>query len=132
MPIARQRRKPTTLDMTPMIDCVFQLLIFFLLTSTFAAPSIRLQLPTAHGSEQEVPREVLVVSVDEHGACYLGAEIVMLDELPTRLQSGTDAVRDRPVRVRGDGNVRYNQIVPVLDAVRQAGATDVLLDYQPQ
>ena len=62
----RPKRITTSIDMAPLIDVVFLLLIFFMLTSSFSLPSLQIKLPTAQGQPDSSP-EVILVAVDAQG-----------------------------------------------------------------
>lgn len=122
-----RRRPSTVLDMTPLVDVVFQLLIFFLLTSTYvqhsqqSSSSVPVELPESSlEASQETPDE-LVISIDETGVIYLADDPVNLDELAAQL---TRVASQRPntiVLVRGDQNVAYGSVGQVMSIVRATG-----------
>ena len=60
MEIPRRRRARVNIEMSPLIDCIFQLLIFFMLSSTFLTPSIRLTLPQAGGASRPESDPIMV------------------------------------------------------------------------
>lgn len=123
-----KRRPSTLLDMTPLVDVVFQLLIFFLLTSTYVqqqddsnTSSVPVELPESSlNASQQAPDE-LVISISESGAVFIGDEEVSLDELAGRL---TQTARSKPetiVLVRGDQRVPYGRVGQVMSIVRASG-----------
>ena len=122
-----KRRAPTVLDMTPLVDVVFQLLIFFLLTSTYVqqsaqnSSSVPVELPESSlEASQQVPDEVMI-SIDELGAVFIGDEQVSLDELATRLFRIAQSKPDTIVLVRGDQRVPYGRVGQVMSIVRASG-----------
>ncbi len=119
----RRPKRPThTIDMAPLIDVVFLLLIFFMLTSAFREPSLPLKLPSATGNP-DTPAEALVVSIDATGAIAIGSESVSLDDFAATLRTSLDQRDNRTVNFRGDRTVDYGLFVDLMDRARTAGAS---------
>lgn len=122
----KQTQRRVTLDMSPMMDIVFLLLIFFLVTSTFLPDSgMDLELPesTTATSSEMAPT---MISVAEDGAVQLNGEAVTVAELQQRVAALPEADRQR-ITVRADARVDYGVIVRIIDALRNAGVTGVSL-----
>lgn len=113
-----------SLDLTPMIDVVFLLLIFFLLTSVFAKPSLPLKVPRAE-TAQLAAEPALTVAVKADGALLLNNEPVDLDELSTRLRSAYAATSDREISLVSDKGVPFGRVVEVMDQAKKAGAENI-------
>lgn len=103
----RGRRRHTermlTVDITPMVDVVFLLIIFFLSTARFAADTrAELDLPRERGEQQETNQEAgLIVNIDATGAVIVGRRTMTLDELETLVRDEIDRARGRdPTAVR--------------------------------
>ena len=118
------------MNMTPMIDVVFQLIIFFLLASHLVRHDVQLELalPTAETgdrlAEDEVPR--VTINVLQGGQINLGGETVDAAELTTKL--GIERARlgaDVEVRVRSDRTTAYRNVEPILLACSRAGVWNV-------
>jgi len=127
MRIPRRRRPPPVIDMTPMIDCVFQLLIFFMLSSSFQAPMVQLALPQAVTKDADQLTEI-VVTVDAKGQYYINRIQVVPERLEEELRPHIAQSKRRVVTFRGDKDMPYQHFVRALDAARAAGAVhlDVL------
>ncbi len=116
----------SSLRITPLIDIVFLLLIFFMVSTTFTVqPGLQIDLPGA-GGEVEVPEDQYIVSLTERGEIYLGEAIVDLEGLARELDQ-----TDKPVTVRADRRVPHGHIVRVLDTIREAGVRRVNLSTRP-
>ena len=107
-------------DMVPMIDVVFQLVIFFMVSSTFLqTPGISITLPESSTAEAvEMTRMVItVVSEDE---LYLNKDIYTMTGLEEALSAVTDEEKEQinAVIIEGDENVSYELLVKVLDMLR--------------
>ena len=129
MQITRQRRPPIGIDMSPLIDCVFQLLIFFMLSSSFLTPMIHLTLPTAKTTDETELQEI-TVTVNERGELYVNAEPIAPSGLEAKLRTLLVRSRHKVVTFRGDQNMRYQSFLDALDAARAAGALHLDIAHQ--
>ena len=125
-------------DMTPMIDVVFQLIIFFLVSSHLAKQEAQTKLPlpiATSGKEQTddtAPR--LTVNLHADGSVMLGSGVVTPHELGERLAAKRAAVgTGLEVRIRSDRNVPYRVVSPILLACAKAGIWNVTFAvYRPE
>lgn len=127
----RRRLSPkANVDLIPMIDVVFQLVVFFMVSSTFVmTPGIALDLPESTSSEPVVLNR-LVVTVASPEEIYLNRELVPYAELDGRLTAlAGDRDEDDPMSVviEGDSSVPYETLVAVLDVLRSNGYRGVAL-----
>ncbi len=120
-----------SIDMTPIIDMVFLLLIFFLVATTFQQTEREMQiaLPFASsaGPLSTALRE-LVVNVDQQGGIVVSGRALSIAEFDTLVR---EAVRNNPtqkVTVRGDRRCAYGGVVAVLDVCKNAGVQEPYLD----
>ena len=118
----RRQRIQVQAPLTSLIDIVFLLLIYFLLTTNFLVDEgIKIKLPQAKASSPQT-EEVITVYVDEHGRAYLREREVPMNELLDLLREMTGPDRDRLVVVRADRSVILNHAVKVMDIAKAAGA----------
>ena len=125
-------------DLTPLIDVVFQLLIFFLLTSKYVeqAPnpssSIPVNLPESSlTASSNLPQE-MIISVDEEEKIYVGDEEITLDQLTQRLSQLAKTKSNTLVLIRGDQKVSYGQIGRIMSIVQASGLKmSVILQSSP-
>jgi biopolymer transport protein ExbD len=127
--IARQRRAPVGIDMSPLIDCVFQLLIFFMLSSSFLTPMVQLKLPQA-GTHDVAESQEIQVTVDEAGTMFVNTQIVAPEHLRDELAPLLARSRHKVITFRGDEKMQYENFVRVLDAARAAGAVNVNIAHR--
>ncbi|RMF90216.1 MAG: biopolymer transporter ExbD [Nitrospinota bacterium] len=126
----RRKRVENTLNIAPLIDIVFLLLIFFLLTSTFMHTGIELTLPEAQTAEvQDV--EEHVISLTGEGELYLDLEPVSWEDLPERLQQSLANSPEKVVVINADRGVPLGFFVRAMDISRQAGALEVTISTRP-
>lgn len=131
MNIPRPNRRTIGIDMTPMIDCVFQLLIFFMLSSSMLAPPLTIQLPKASAVAGAVKPPAVVISVDKDGRFLVNSEVVPPTELEAKLRPILAEAKEKVVYFRGDANMDYKHFVRAVDAARAVGAVGVDIAYEP-
>ncbi len=132
--IIKRSSVASTLSLTPLIDVVFLLLIFFLVTSEFEEEERRLDivLPTATSATPMTskPREI-VIDIDSNGLTYLGGQRTSLDELQRLLQI---AVANNPtnqtVVIRADRTTVFQPVVSVMDICNKTGVSDYSVTTQ--
>jgi biopolymer transport protein ExbD len=122
----RKRTPPADVDLTPLIDVVFQLLIFFLLTSAFINPGITVRLPDAEtgATSEELS---MSISIDDAGRIYLGQEEVQMEQLEGRLLAQAGENADVTVAIWGDVEVRYGLFMRIMDLCRASGLRNIVL-----
>lgn len=118
-----------SIDMTPMIDCVFQLLIFFLLSSSFLTPSVRLQLPKA-SPERSAPVDSVIVTLDASGQLFVNHERIAPAMLRDHLRRSQAHTGKQAVILRADRAQPYEKVLEVLVAIQQAGGRQLHLAYE--
>jgi len=129
MRVRRQLSTRTNVELIPLIDVVFQLVVFFMVSTTFIlTPGISLVLPTSETSEPVVMTR-LVVTVVSRDELYVNQERYDLDGLDRELGAMTAREREgiRTVVVEGDRGVSYQLMVEVLDVLRRNGFRGVNL-----
>ena len=126
MNLRRQIRPSPDINLTPLIDVVFLLLIFFMVSTTFQKETrIKIELPeaTTEASAEEVPK-VLDVSVDKAGTFYVNEKEVVNTELATLKRAIEKAARgekDLPVVISADARTPHQAVIKVLDAASSLG-----------
>lgn len=129
MEFIRPRKPSLGLDMTPMIDIVFQLLIFFMLSSSFLNPSLKLTLPKAVQHDTREP-EKIVLSMDKAGNVYINTQKFPKEELKSRLEIRLAKDSQKAVHLRGDAEMPYKNFVEIMDIARQAGARQINIVHE--
>jgi biopolymer transport protein ExbD len=118
----RKERYQVQMPMTSLIDIVFMLLIYFLLTTNFMVDEgIKIKLPQAKAAAPQT-EEVITIFVDAQGRSFLNEEEVSLDRLFDRLKEKIGGKEDELVVVRADRTVILNKAVKVMDIAKAAGA----------
>ena len=115
-----QSRRRVSLDISPLLDVVFLLLIFFLVTTTFMPDaSMDLELPdSTTATQSEIA--ATVVTVGEDGGVQIDGDSVSMQELERTIAALLPEEREK-ITVRADARVDYGVIVRIIDALRNAG-----------
>ncbi len=113
------------LNITPLLDLAFVLLVIFIITTTPLVNDLDLSLPSASRHEKDPPRKANYVTVDSGGKLYINKKEVDLNQLFTELVQLRTDDPDLSVIVRGDAKTKYNHIVAVLDVLQQANVIKV-------
>ncbi len=134
MRLGRRTPEEPQINLTSLIDVVFLLLIFFMVTTTFVNNSgLEIRLPEA-GSETPAEAEnTLEVAVDAADRVYVRGEPVASDPQTLRreLQKLAGGDFQRPLRIRADGRARHQAVVQVMDAAAALGFERVDIATQP-
>ena len=120
----KRERIRSNVDMTPMIDIVFQLILFFLVSTTFATlPGIKLNLPQSHTAESTSLMGI-TITADDSGALYFNDKEVSMAGLGEELltfDTGTTKKEEFPVSLEADSEVTNGTIVKIFDVIRESG-----------
>jgi len=109
------------IDMTPIIDVVFQLLTFFMLTSTYIkTAAINVDLPNSKTSDIQPVREA-VITLYRSGDITLNDKVIAIDELGIKIKELYIKDNNLVVTIRGDKGVSYGKMIETMDIVRLAG-----------
>ena len=121
----------TELNITPLLDLAFVLLVIFIITTTPIVNDLNLNLPKASEHLKDPPKKANYVTVDSDGVTYLNKKPVTGDQLLAELiQLRTDDP-DLSVIVRGDAKTKYVKIMAVMDQLQQAQVLKVNLATEP-
>lgn len=116
----------TTLDITPLVDVIFQLLIFFFYTANFIQnPYIPVKLSKASSAVSSSAQQTLVVTITKQGEIVIEGQKLDLKGLKTRLSR---VAADKPktqLMIRPDNNAQAGRLIMIIDTARAAGLTRV-------
>lgn len=114
-------RRRVIINITSLIDVLFLLLIFFIVSSTFLEqPGMKLDLPKTSGREI-AQMEGYTLFITSEGTMFLNEEPVTLTDLSRRLKVLASEVEERGLVLKADENVRYGLVVEVMDIAKQSG-----------
>lgn len=116
------------MQLAPMIDIVFLLLIFFIVTwqYTRSETELSVSVPTAEeGAQKNRVQGEIIVNVLADGTLRVEGRDVDLEQLRKKLTLVARQYKNQPVRIRGDGSVSYQRIVEVIDTCQKAGVWNI-------
>ncbi len=115
------------LDIAPLIDIVFLLLVFFMLTSTFMVPeAIELELPES-SSASVTDTTPIIVSLNQTGQLALNGESLELEQLRQAIKPLIKQNADSAITLKSDARTQVQQLLKVMDEIRAAGGSNVAL-----
>ena len=121
MEIKRRTRARNNMSITPLVDVVFLLLLFFALTLHFSPEeAISVELPTSSSAKQQAETEI-ILTVPPEGVIRLNGKDVPSQSLETELVSLRKIDEKQAVQVRADQEVEVGKLVAIIDAIRNAG-----------
>lgn len=117
-----------TIQMAPMIDIVFLLLIFFLVTWQFSRSEqdSKVKVPTSsQGKEENRAKSEIVVNIRQGGELIVNGEVLTDEQLLGKLRAIAEIYENQPVRLRGDGEITYQTLMGVIDICQKAGIWNI-------
>lgn len=125
MQIRERKRKRPAIHITSLIDVMFLLLVFFMVSTTFAEhPAIKLELPSASTAEPS-KLESLTLTIDKKGQMYLNDERIEEAELRSRLKEAAEKPNASLI-LKADKSVPYGHVVRAMDISRQSGIRRII------
>ena len=124
MPPSRRRRS-VDVDITPLVDVLFMLIIFFVLTTSFVQGAIDLTLPS--GSPSAVPGNPVVLSVRKDGTLFWSKERISREELSTYVAKIVSKSGD--IMITADRDVKYGIVAELMDELQRLGVRELSLAF---
>jgi len=129
-----ERRDEVDLDITPLIDVVFLLLIFFMVSTTFDHNSeINITLPSSSKEVTEAKPDAVNIGLDAQGNVYINDKSLVNAQLETIKAALSDALvglNEPPIIISADSNATHQSVVRVMDAARQLGLVKITFATQ--
>ncbi|MBQ0725682.1 MAG: biopolymer transporter ExbD [Cycloclasticus sp.] len=128
MNFRRKNKEELDLNLTPLIDVVFLLLIFFMVTTTFDRETqLNIELPQAAG-EQKKAEQVIEISIDSSSRFFINQKEIVnsgLETVKTAIKQAAGDKRDLPLLISADGKATHQSVMTVLDAASQLGLVNI-------
>ena len=118
------------INITPMLDLAYVLLVIFIIMTTAAVQGIKVNLPKASDTPSLSKPQTVAITITNDGKIFLDAVPVTMDELAARLRQRKAQDPDLPVVVRGDGGTQYRNVVEVLALLGELNITQLGLATQ--
>ncbi len=129
----KKRPRVTEINLTPLIDIVFQLLIFFLITTSFVQnPGIDVDLPKSSSDSVLDDKNSVTIAITAEGRIIHDGVAVSLDELKEKLRARHKQRADAVVIIQADATTNHGKVVEVMDAARAAGFADLAIATDKQ
>ena len=121
MKVSSKRKAYDEINITPMLDLAYVLLVIFIIMTTASVQGVRVDLPSASASQSIGQPKTRVIAVQSDGTLSLDTTPVSLSQLQAELQAAVAADPKTPVILRGDRVVQYDRIMQVLDICSKVG-----------
>ncbi|AFJ89164.1 biopolymer transporter ExbD [Burkholderia vietnamiensis] len=113
------------INITPMLDLAYVLLIIFIIMTTASVQGIKVDLPKASSSASLAKPKTKAITVADSGQIFLDAYPVTMDELESRLRTEKATNPEFPIVLKGDAAVQYQKVMDVLDLLRRLDLSQV-------
>jgi biopolymer transport protein ExbD/biopolymer transport protein TolR len=117
------------INITPLVDVVLVLLVIFMITAPVLQSGIEVNVPKTH-TVKEITEQRTVLTIDREQQVFLGDTPVNIHELAHKLRTGGDPAK-KIIYLRADERVPFGAFASVMDAVKQAGITNISIVTQP-
>jgi biopolymer transport protein ExbD len=122
MEIERRKRRHSHIDIAPLVDVVFLLLLFFMLTFNMAMDqAITIRLPKSETSDIQAGSQIKV-AISREGLVFIQDQAIQIEALPAVIRQQPEWTPDTPVNIRADQDVSVGLLVGVIDGVRNSGS----------
>lgn len=129
----KKKKEDLQLNLTPLIDVVFLLLIFFMVSTSFKKETkISLELPEANGEALEQENQAIEISINKVGEIFINGEGLINKQLDTIKAAIMQSASDNtvPVVINADAQAPYQSVISVMDAAGQIGFSNLTLATQ--
>lgn len=125
-------KKKARIEIIPMIDTMFFLLVFFMIAtlSMTVQKGMPVNLPTAESATDDVPEQVSI-TMTKKGELFLNKEPIVVVDLESRLRSLLQTGDDFTVVINADEAVSHGRVIEIMDSVRKAGISDMAIATKP-
>jgi len=124
MQFSERTKTDASLDITPIVDTVFNLLIFFALSLNFiVTPGIKVNLPDAVTEEIIREREEVIIVIDKNDSIFINGNPVSIDQITSVLTKSAQKNKDTMVIIQADQEVSHGKVVRMMDTAKRAGLT---------
>jgi biopolymer transport protein ExbD len=118
------------INITPMLDLAYVLLVTFIILTTASVQGIKVQSPRTEAANQLAKPQTRAITITSDGAIYLDAYPVTLDELAQRLATYKSANPALPVVLKADARTQYQKVTDVLEVAKKLDVTEIGLVTQ--
>ena len=123
----RKHRPVSAINVTPMVDVMLVLLIVFMVTAPLLTVGVPVNLPKVESQSLDVQREPLEITLNENNELFIGDEMVIFDELISKVRAVAGNNSDIRIFLRADTNINYGEVMQVLGALNTSGFLKIAL-----
>lgn len=120
------------INMTPLVDVMLVLLIIFIITVPVITHSVKVDLPRADNSPNQIKPDTVNLAVDADGTLHWNKVVVSTNELDQRLAAEAQKKPQAEIHIRGDRKANYEEVLKVMAAVQRAGILKLGFVTEPQ
>lgn len=113
------------INVTPMLDLAYVLLVIFIILTTASVQGVRVEVPRAEMSAALAKPRLKAITVSEAGDVYLDAYPVTMEQLETRLKQLKAVYPSQPIVIKGDARAQYLKVMEVLEILKKSDITDI-------
>jgi biopolymer transport protein ExbD len=125
MKVETETKPYDTINVTPMLDLAYVLLVIFIIMTTASVQGMKINLPKPSNKPSTVQKEVRIVQILPDGNLLLNGAAITLPELEQRLTVAIAKDKDAPVMIKGDPQAHYVKVVEIIDMAGRLGISNV-------
>lgn len=125
MKVETETKPYDTINVTPMLDLAYVLLVIFIIMTTASVQGMKINLPKPSNKPSTVQKEVRIVQILPDGNLLLNGASITLPELEQRLTAAVAKDPDAPVMIKGDPQAHYVKVVEIIDMAGRLGIGNV-------
>jgi biopolymer transport protein ExbD len=125
MKVQNEAKPYDTINVTPMLDLAYVLLVIFIIMTTASVQGLKINLPKPSNKPSLEKKEIRIVQILANGNLMLNGAGLTMEELETRLAAARARDPDTPVVIKGDPEVNYEKVVDVLDMAGRLNIANV-------
>ena len=123
----RKHRPVSAINVTPMVDVMLVLLIVFMVTAPLLTVGVPVNLPKVESQSLDAQREPLEITLNENNELFIGDQMVIFDELISKVRAVAGNNSDIRIFLRADTNINYGEVMQVLGALNTSGFLKIAL-----
>ena len=124
----KKRKKRPLIDISPLIDVVFLLLIFFMVTTTFLdQPGIPLELPQTISHAQKKEMDIVKVQVDADGKIFFSGKEIDIESLGDKIGDAFSKTGQNELYIEADKDSKHGTVIAVMDTAKKMGAKGITM-----
>lgn len=126
----KQKKEIPHIEITSLIDIIFILLIFFMVSSTFLKPATRLRLPVAATREKVKEQNKIIVTLSADGDLYVERKLVSINEFQPLIREQVEKSSNVIVLFYGDEDISFKKFLLVMDVLKKSGIKGIAIGHE--